>query len=224
MPRLQHRHWWWILAGLAFLVVAAYFVNFGPQSNGFSQSTEDWGRFGEYVGGMFGILAFIGVLFTIDLQRKQIEQLTRQGTVDELLRIAREVAANIDLALGRSIVLDNVSARAMRERGWEPASVKNMLELAADVPVPKKGAEHDTMFIAKYHSSIKLPMDLAAPELDLLANCVQDAFLFGGDSVAVIMAYYRDRYGEIVRRLQVFGYELKSTEFWVKNVKGPKAS
>ena len=54
---LLRKHWWYVLAAIATLELLAYFLNFGPGSHGFSQSPEDWGHFGEYVGGVFGILA-----------------------------------------------------------------------------------------------------------------------------------------------------------------------
>ena len=119
-------------------------------------------------------------------------------------------------------MMSNVIHRAMNERGYANPTMKNALELAADITVPKRGAEHDTMFIAKYHGSIQTAMDLATPELDLLANCIRDAYIFGGDSVAIIIAYYKDRYAETVRRMAVFGYELKSTDFWLENLKHPE--
>jgi hypothetical protein len=59
-------------------------------------------------------------------------------------------------------------------------------------------------------------MKLAGPELDLLANCIRDADIRGGSKV--ILAYYRDRYSEIVRRVDILGYTLKSTGFWLENL------
>src|SRR5437763_1990766 len=77
-----------IAAGAVAVVLGAYFYAFGPGAwLTFSRDSEDWARFGEYVGGslgaVFGLLAFGGVLFTIREQHRQaeIEEFQRQLSV-----------------------------------------------------------------------------------------------------------------------------------------------
>jgi hypothetical protein len=225
------RSWWLFPALIATLVVAAYFFKLAPLSDGhLSQSNEDWARFGEYVGGVFGILAFVGVLITIDLQRRQLRelhaqmsQLSKQATVDELHRICRDLASNIDAALNRPLIVSAVTGLALNTHALQPPTMQNILRLVEDVHLQDEAAEHASIPEAQHGASIKLAADLAMPQLELLAKCIQDSYIFGGDTVAIIVAYYRERYAEVVRAMQVLGYKLESSDFWLKNIGGGAA-
>jgi len=65
-------------------------ISFAPGTRGFSRNAEDWAKFGEYLGGtlggIYGLLAFIGVLITIFEQRRQSDLLRTQINRDELQR------------------------------------------------------------------------------------------------------------------------------------------
>jgi hypothetical protein len=93
----MRRPWWIALAAAAALFVAAYMWTFGPHS-GWKPSlhTEDWAQFGEYVGGVFAILAFVSVLATVEIQRRQLDLQRVQVTLDQLLRLAQDFATAID--------------------------------------------------------------------------------------------------------------------------------
>jgi hypothetical protein len=208
---------WWHLAALAAaLVLGAYMLHFAPGSGGLSPATEDWARFGEYVGGVFAILAFAGVLYTVELQRRQLKQLSEQAAVDELHRICLEIASNIDRSLDRDLIEDNPTSSAMNYRPGA-STMRGILEKAANQPRSDDFGMVANILRDQQGPLIKRNMAIAGPELDLLANCIQDAQIQGGS--IVILAYYRDRYSEIVRRMLVMGYELKSTEFWLKNTR-----
>jgi hypothetical protein len=49
------------------------------------------------------MFAFIGVLITVELQRRQLELQRHQLTLDELMRLSRDLAAAIDEILNRPI-------------------------------------------------------------------------------------------------------------------------
>jgi hypothetical protein len=203
--------WWHFPAGIAVAVILAYIVNFAPGSGGLlSRSTEDWARFGEYVGGMFGVFAFAGVLITVDLQRKQLKQLSQQAEVDELYGLARELAANIDRALDRPVhvhqfMLAELSARSLDQ------TMKNVLQLVTDAV--EKDLTDSATSREFYLNSINQSADIAAPELHLLRNCLMDSEIRGGSPV--IPAYYKDRYGETVRRMEMCGYTVKYSDYWL---------
>src|ERR1700691_5201950 len=85
------RRWWWLiaLAIVATAFVGAYVWEFAALSNHvLSSNTEDWAKFGEYIGGAFAMLAFVGVLVTLTLQRRQLDLQLRQVTLDELMRLS----------------------------------------------------------------------------------------------------------------------------------------
>jgi hypothetical protein len=223
MKRWFARLRWWHCAALAAgVVVGAYILNFAPGSGGrLSQATEDWAQFGEYVGGVFALLAFAGVVYTVELQRRQLElqrqqidQLSEQAAADELHRLCRELASNIDHELNAEIKPNERTAQALADRFLQ-RTARGVLELVADRPLPTN-AEHASVPEALHGPSIKRSMDIAVPELDLLANCVQDSVIKGGS--VVILAYYRDRYSESVRRMAVLGYPLKTADFWLANL------
>lgn len=210
---LLRKHWWWLLAATAFLVVAAYFVNFGPHSNGFSQATEDWGHFGEYVGGVFGIMAFIGVLITIDLQRTQLDQLTKQSTVDELMQLCRILAKNIDDRLDQP--LPNTPDLAERELvRWANASEDYRgLVFVAQNPHPEV-AKEVALRVTDHgvHVLVSQAFQKIAAEIDQLANCVEGMQEYGGSTA--IMNYYLYRYYEVARTIVLFDVGFSSFRFW----------
>ena len=88
---------WIVLAIVAVILVAAYPYQFAPLTGWkLSPNTEQWARFGAYVGGVFSMLAFIGVLVTVEIQRRQLDLQRHQLTLDELMRFARDLALAID--------------------------------------------------------------------------------------------------------------------------------
>jgi hypothetical protein len=91
-----------VSAVLVFIVVGAYALHFGPQSGWhLSPDQEDWARFGEYVGGIFGMLAFIGVLVTVNLQRAQLDEQRKQFGLQEIQRFAADFSKRADEILAR---------------------------------------------------------------------------------------------------------------------------
>jgi hypothetical protein len=74
-----------------------------PRHGGLSHDAEDWTKFGEYLGGtlggIFGLLAFIGVLITIIQQRKQHDLAQGQSRRDELQRLLGMVSSTVDRIL-----------------------------------------------------------------------------------------------------------------------------
>jgi hypothetical protein len=208
------RRWWFFVGLLAVVGILVYVAKFAPADHWrLSQDTEDWARFGEYVGGIVGVFAFLGVLITIDLQRRQLKQLTEQATVDELHRLCRELSTNIDKILDRSLNSLHVTTQStaeLNQRGLSPA-IRNILQIVVAYP------KYDPTDSATWseHSSIAESGPELATQLDLLRNCLMDSEIRGGSPV--VPAYYRDRYRETVRRLQLAGYNLKFPEYWLGN-------
>jgi hypothetical protein len=83
------------VAALACLavVVGLYLHHFTGE---FSTDDEQWARFGEYVGGVLGplysLLALIGVLWTLQLQRQSIEDTQRQQFHNEFFNLLQGLA------------------------------------------------------------------------------------------------------------------------------------
>jgi uncharacterized membrane protein len=102
----------WILLVAAIvlgMVFSAYFINFS--GHGFSSTKEDWGQFGDFVGGtanpVLAFLTLIALIITIAVQSRQLRisskelELSRKElelTRDELRRSAEaQVLAEVSL-------------------------------------------------------------------------------------------------------------------------------
>jgi len=99
--KMPHYSGWLTLSVLSVLLLlfvgGLYDCHFGPQSAWhLSRETEDWARFGEYIGGVFGMLAFIGVLVTLNLRREQLDDLRGQFPLSELQRLLASASQSID--------------------------------------------------------------------------------------------------------------------------------
>lgn len=111
----MRRYSWIILAVAAIIFVAAYSYKFAPPSGWqLSSNTEQWARFGAYIGGAFGMLAFIGVLITVDIQSRQLDLQRHQVTLDELLRFSRDLASAIDETLKQPVERGNAETAAQK--------------------------------------------------------------------------------------------------------------
>jgi hypothetical protein len=214
--------WFAVAFVAAILSVGLYFLRFGPGSHGLSTNTEDWARFGEYAGGVLGIFAFIGVLVTIDLQRRQLDQLSEQlsqatnkGTVDELMQLCRVIAANIDEVLDRPVVPLSILSGLL---DWARCArtMRGVAQMLTSInPAVRANAEREfEKGVAPYLQEL---IDWLGPELDQLAACVQDLVIWGGS--VVIMNFYRQRYGAIAEGGIKIGMTCKTGDFWsAKNV------
>jgi hypothetical protein len=82
---------------LLCLVLTLYFWRFslsqGLASHSFSKDSKDWAEFGEYVGGtlggIVGILAFIGLLINLIYQRMQIDEMHERARTEDEQRESR---------------------------------------------------------------------------------------------------------------------------------------
>lgn len=94
---------------IIFSAVAAYVFYLGPISDYKISSTDTtaWANFATYFGGVlgpiFGFLAFMGVLFTLVLQARQMDFAHKQAGLEEFQRNLSSCAAALDAILGRRI-------------------------------------------------------------------------------------------------------------------------
>jgi hypothetical protein len=218
MKRFDLTPLWFAVALIAaILSVGLYFFWFGLGSKGLSNNTEDWARFGEYTGGVLGIFAFVGVLVTINLQRRQLDRVSKQlkramnqGTVDELMQLCRVVAANIDEVLDRPLIL---SASLGELLNWAhcAGNMRGVAQLVmSDNPSVRTNVDRE--FKKGVPPQVQELIAWLGPELDQLATCVQDLVIWGGSEV--IMNYYRQRYSSIASTVLRLGTTCKTEVFW----------
>jgi hypothetical protein len=115
------------IGAVAPIVVYGFYIyNFGP-GQWFKPSPDpaDWGVFGDFVGGLlnplFSFLAFMGVIFTVALQARQLDIVREQANFEEIQRVLATLSSRIDSFLAsKPIILTDLY-------GAEPQ--KTMLEL-----------------------------------------------------------------------------------------------
>src|SRR5580704_17832632 len=92
---------WLIVLGLAAAAaIGLYAWTFGPNTGWCpSTRTEDWAHFGEVVGGVFGMLALVAVLVTVELRGRTLEWHKNESALGEPLRVARDRATTIEKML-----------------------------------------------------------------------------------------------------------------------------
>lgn len=103
----------WIVAfavGILTSVFGIYFLHFAK--NGVSTDPEQWGQFGDFVGGtanpILGFLTLIALVFTITLQSRQLSVTTQE------LKLSRKELELTRDELRRSALAQELSERALR--------------------------------------------------------------------------------------------------------------
>ncbi|PWE40261.1 hypothetical protein [Pseudomonas prosekii] len=93
-----------IVAGVALsfmATVVAVYLNMYGISRVYDQAK--WGAFGDYFGGIlnpiFAMFAFLGVLWSLDLQMKQVRQLALDKKADEILQVVKDIDARLSALL-----------------------------------------------------------------------------------------------------------------------------
>ena len=200
-----------LLAGLAAatLAVGAYFLTFAPASNYHLSATDGaWSNFGSYLGGvlgpLFSFLAFVGVLFTVWLQAKQLEDSKSRAHLDELQRVQAIVAKNIDDLLAQP----PAAIVQFANLGGSGLTVFSVLSAAGTAALmPKSGpmvAATQEMTVKAAKESISLKVGAILVELHQLVWCLQE--YEGMDGSPAVATFYRKRYEAIVCWLDVLGF------------------
>ena len=97
-----------IVAGVALsflaVIIALYLDMFGINR---AHDQAIWGAFGDYFGGIlnpiFALAAFFGVLWSLDLQMKQVRQLSIDKQSEEILLVIKDIDTRIGELLGTSV-------------------------------------------------------------------------------------------------------------------------
>jgi hypothetical protein len=203
------------LALVAAGAVAVYAYTFGP-GNAWepSRHTEDWARFGQYVGGVFGMLAFIGVLAVVDNQRRILDLQRGQTTLEELLREARHLAGTVESILATRIETSAVIAQQLSSLE-KPATTAGVLELVDPRVASEVGRPMPPMAEAKaaYRKTLVSSIAGLSQKLDLLAAVLSEYVSRGGDSIFLL--FYRDRFRPTVQRLVGLEVAIGTADWWL---------
>lgn len=94
----------------ALVTQGLYIYKFSVQTGDWfvlSPSKQDWGTFGDFVGGtlnpIFSFLAFVGVVLTVVLQARQLDEVKAQANLEEMQRVASTIANRVDDLLSQHV-------------------------------------------------------------------------------------------------------------------------
>ncbi len=82
-----------ILGIIIIIFFAFYFLNF---HEGFSKSSQDWGNFGSYFSGITGLIAFAGVLLTINISQQENNRNEERSIFYEMLKLYNNKVLNVE--------------------------------------------------------------------------------------------------------------------------------
>lgn len=89
---------------LVSVVLGVYVDNFGSK---LSTSNSDWGTFGDYLGGVlnpvFALFAFFGALWSIGMQRKQLDQFLADKRGQEIMVVVKDIDERVSQLLQTEI-------------------------------------------------------------------------------------------------------------------------
>ena len=190
------------------LVAGLYFLSFGSRFD-LSSANQDWGTFGDYIGGtlgtVFSLLAFFGVLCTIWLQASQLDLASKQAQLDEIQRVLATVSARLDQLLSDHV---NHQFKSYKLRS-EPADFFRVLSAGGTAtlsPSPSDWMVQAQLneIIAECKAAIGPQAPVVGIELDQLAWLLGRYQEQGG--AAAVVVFYRRRYNAVVCWLDALGF------------------
>lgn len=192
-----------------FGVFGAYIFHFGRLSNfTLSSSPDTWGAFGSYSGGLLGpffaLIAFIGVLFTILLQKKQLDIAKKQAQLEELQRVISTVSKTIDEILNDKpkVLPQDTQFHEVYLSVYASIAGGGTAALTDHRDWTKKYSKEDLINGVK--KIILSEVSILGIEFDQLVWCLEQFENAGGDNT--VIRFYQRRYEPIICWLDAMGY------------------
>jgi hypothetical protein len=195
-----------IIAIAALIIAVGLYVEWFGRPAGFrlSAHAEDWSRFAEYLGGtlgpVYGLLAFLGVLMTVLMQRTQMADMRAQAEQQGLQQVLGTLSDKLDETLrapperkpgkAADLVIGTGQLGSLRAL----LSVAGCLALLKDAEIQATPA-HDHR-IAEIRGLVAPEVGTLNRELGQLVQCLKEYLAAGGS--ASIRFYYLDRYTPVV--------------------------
>lgn len=160
-------------------------------------------HFGAYLGGVlgpiYGLLAFIGALITILLQRRQIDDLRAQSNQQPIQQLLATVSERIDHILRAAPLVK--PPEDMRFFDMEVVTVRQLLRAGAYIRSIAEGGKLEIRprykeVLPKVLLSLSIDAQELASEFQQLITCL-DAYGAAGGTPA-LDEFYKARYAEVV--------------------------
>ncbi len=194
---------------LSCVVIGAYIYKFAiPSEFSLSSDSQAWSNFGGYLGGVLGpffaLLAFLGVLVTVHLQRIQVAHAKSQPHIDELQRLISSISTTIDKSLNSEPKITPATFKG-KEHSF---TIFLLISAAGTAAIQnsdnKNTKENHASIIDEIKSSIGNEVSCIAIEIHQLIWCLEQYVNAGGS--AVVADYYKRRYAPVVSWLDAIGF------------------
>ncbi len=139
----------WLLAigaASAVGVQAMYLYKFGSWPITLSNDPAMWGQYGDYIGGLlnpiFSSLAFSGLVVTIVLQARQIDEGKHNAELEEMQRVQSTVAARIDQLLTSTVIVDTGKYQELARFADNPQTVFELISSLGTMALSEPDKDH----------------------------------------------------------------------------------
>lgn len=139
----------WLLAIGAISAIGIqgiYLYKFGSWPITLSNDPAAWGQYGDYIGGLlnpiFSSLAFGGLVVTIILQARQIDEGKHNADLQEMQRVQSTVAARIDQLLTSPVIVDTGEHKDLARFADSPQTVFQLISSLGTMALNKPDKEH----------------------------------------------------------------------------------
>lgn len=139
----------WLLAIGAVSAVCVhgmYLYEFGSWPIALSNDPAVWGQYGDYIGGLlnpiFSSLAFSGLVVTIFLQARQIDEGKHNAELEEMQRVQSTVAARIDQLLTSTVIADAGKYRELAQFAGNPQTVFQLISALGTMALSEPDKDH----------------------------------------------------------------------------------
>lgn len=92
----------WITGAASAVMLGFYLWKFHDHS--FSETPADWGNFGDYIGSITGLLAFLGVLYSLTLTEKRAEKIEERDVFFKLMEMHQKALDSIKRVIDNKVV------------------------------------------------------------------------------------------------------------------------
>lgn len=209
-PNAGIRVWIYVLvaAGCAIALVAIYVAVVGAAAS-FTVSTDGqhWANFADYLAGTLGpalsFLAFIAVLWTVSLQRMQLNLMQESRVLEEMQRLLANLYDSIQGQL-REDISSRFRSDGMKQSGY--TLYKTLIAYAQTVSQhkdrkPEEIPTNEASFVDDAKVALATPAVTLTYELSHFTVALDRyASLNGSPDV---IAYYVQRFQHVVRALQM---------------------
>ena len=139
----------WLLAIGAVSAVGVqglYLYKFGSWPITLSSDPAVWGQYGDYIGGLlnpiFSSLAFSGLVVTIVLQARQIDESKHNAELEEMQRVQSTVATRIDQLLASTVIVDTGNYRELAHFAGSPQTVFQLISSLGTIALSEPDENH----------------------------------------------------------------------------------